>query len=152
MTIPIDIHLLIAITGLIISLFYRGKLHRVIAFGIAICVALPFLGNRNITTCAFVMLGFIALLTSLYGLIELSVTKTEKIAIVLTGLVMATSAFMKFQHLPGTGVVRILMIIPIASLVFILIKNKGATKEVSFMLYWAFYGITELLPLLDQHN
>ena len=83
---------------------------------------------------------------------EPSLTKTEKIAIVLTGLVMAASTFMKFQHLLGAGVVRILMIIPMASLVFILIKNKEAKKEVSFMLYWAFYGITELLPLLTQHN
>lgn len=145
-------HLIIAAIGVLISLRFQGKFHKIIAFGISICVTLPFLVNRTIITCAFIILGLMALLTSLYGLIELSLTKTERIAIVLTGLVMIVSAFMKFQHLPGMGVVRILMIVPIASLIIVLIRNRRVTKEISFMLYWAFYGITELLPLLNQHN
>lgn len=145
-------HLIIANIGVILALRSKGRFHKIIAFGIAICVALPFLGNGTITTISLVMFGLMALLTLLYGVKELNLTKTDRIGIALTGLVIATSTFMKFQHLSGAGVTRVLMIIPIASMIIILIKNKVVTKEVSFMLYWAFYSITELLPLFDQDN
>jgi len=140
-------HLIIASIGVFVSLRYQGKFHKMIAFGISICVTLPFLVNRIITTCTFIILGLMALLTSLYGLRELFITKTERVAIILTGIVMAASIFMKVQHQPSGGVLRILMIIPIASLLFILIKKKRVTKEVSFMLYWAFYAVTQLAQL-----
>jgi hypothetical protein len=142
------LHLIIANIAVIIAIRFKGAFHKLIAFGIAVCVALPFLSNRTTTTIAFVSLALFALLTALYGWKERGLSKIESVAIVLTGVVMALSIFMKHQHLPYASVTRILMIIPLASLIIVLIQNKKVTKEVSVLLYWAFYALSQVWNML----
>jgi hypothetical protein len=142
---------LAAYAGSIYGMKFKGIYHKIISFGLAISMMLSWAGIRELSTISWFILAFLAILTSIYGIIVRSLYFTERASISVIGFLVLSVTIFTFQHYKGINILRACLLIPV---VFYLIsfKNRVVTKELSFMFFWILLSIIQLLKLADLHT
>jgi hypothetical protein len=137
----------VAILGTLIAIKFNGLFHKLIAIGLTISVLLVWTGNKYIITGSFIVLFVLTVATFIYGLTVKDLTKIEKISIVALGLFLTISSIFKLFHLPGSGIIKLSMIVPIFLTLATFVKGRKLTREMSFMIFWLVYATAEFLKL-----
>ncbi len=138
---------IIAILGTLIAIKFKGLFHKVIAFGLTFSVLLVWTGNKYLITGSFIGLVILTITTFIYGLTVKDLNRIEKISITTMGLFLSISSFFKLLHLPGTGIIKLTMAVPIIITLATLVKDRQLTREMSFMIFWLIYAIAEFIRL-----
>ena len=139
--------LAVAILGTLIAIKFKGLFHKVIAFGLTISVLLVWTGNKYIITGSFIGLAILTITTFIYGLTVKDLNRIEKISITTMGLFLTISSFFKLLHLPGAGIIKLTMAVPIIIALATFVKSGKLTREMSFMIFWLIYATAEFLRL-----
>ncbi len=63
------------------------------------------------------------------------------------GFFVATGSIFKLLHYPGVGLIRLAMVIPVVMTVLVFVKGRRLTREMSFMIIWLVYAMSECLKL-----
>lgn len=137
----------VAILGTLIAIKFKGLFHKVIAFGLTISVLLVWTGNKYIITGSFIGLAILTITTFIYGLTVKDLNRIEKISITTIGLFLTISSFFKLLHLPGAGIIKLTMAVPIIITLATFVKGGKLTREMSFMIFWLTYATAEFLRL-----
>lgn len=133
----------VAILGTLIAIKFKGLFHKVIAFGLTISVLLVWTDNKY----SFIGLAILTITTFIYGLTVKDLNRIEKINITTMGLFLTISSFFKLLHLPGAGIIKLTMAVPIIITILTFVKGKKLTREMSFMIFWLIYASVEFLRL-----
>ena len=137
----------VAILGALIAIKFKGLFHKVIALGLTISVLLVWTGNKYIITGSFIGLAILTITTFIYGLTVKDLNRIEKISITTIGLFLTISSFFKLLHLPGAGIIKLTMAVPIIITLATFVKGGKLTREMSFMIFWLTYATAEFLRL-----
>lgn len=143
MSLPIIVTLT-AIIGALISLKFKGWLHRIIAFGLAIVFGLTLTAETTILHLSLVALLLLAITTLVYGLTDKDIGKTKKAGISLFGFLLALSILFKWLHLPGVIKIKMVLLIPLLIyLAAIIFEKKQISKDISFMISWFVFAVID---------
>src|SRR5690606_15981894 len=112
-----------------------------------ISVLLVWTGNKYIITGSFIGLAILTITTFIYGLTVKDLNRIEKISITTIGLFLTISSFFKLLHLPGAGIIKLTMAVPIIITLATFVKGGKLTREMSFMIFWLTYATAEFLRL-----
>jgi len=137
--------LTVAILGTLIALKFKGVFHKILSIGLTISVLLTWTDNIYIITGSFIVLTLLTITTFIYGLTVKELDNFEKISITTMGIFLAVSSIFKMLHFPGAEIIKLSMIVPIIITLATFIRGRKLTKEMSFMIFWLFYSISELL-------
>ena len=137
----------VAVLGALISLRFKGVVHKVISIGLTISVLLVWTSNRYIITGSFIAFILLSVMTFFYGLIVKGFNKFEKISVMIMGLFLAVSSVLKLFHYPRTGIIQLSLTVPIIITLASITRSRQLTKEMSFMIIWLVYAISEFLKL-----
>jgi len=137
--------LTVAILGTLIALKFKGVFHKILSIGLTISVLLTWTDNIYIITGSFIVFTLLTITTFTYGLTVKELDNFEKISITTMGIFLAVSSIFKMLHFPGAEIIKLSMIVPIIITLATFIRGRKLTKEMSFMIFWLFYSISELL-------
>ncbi len=137
----------VAILGTLIAIKFKGIFHKLIAIGLTISVLLVWTGDQYIITGSFIALFVITIATFIYGLTVKDITKIEKVSIIVMGLFQTISSLFNLLHIPGAGLIKIAMVVPIIIMLATFVKLRKLTREMSFMIFWFVYAIAEFLRI-----
>lgn len=137
----------VAILGTILAIKFRGLFHKLIAFGIAISVLIVWIDNKYLIMGSFYALLVLTIATVIYGFKVKGLNKTEKISIISMGLFLTLDSYFKLQHLPGVGLIKFSMAVPIIITLISFVKGRKLTREMSFMIFWLVFAFVEFLSL-----
>jgi len=153
-----------SLIGLVISFFYKGIFHKIIAFGLVIPILLAFVLwailesiidyeifvviDEVLVTIIFCSTMIMAILTMIYGFKELKHNKLKQISIICFGFWFFIEFIFKFMYLPFVNYFVIAIILSfIAYIISLIIDKKHFTKEISFMIIWLGYTLQLLQNL-----
>ena len=145
------------VLGIIIAFKFKGFFHKVISIGLAVLFGLVIfnillawiVSNQyiitSISTGSFILFSLLSIVTFIYGLIVKDVSKFEKISILIMGVFVTVNIIFRWLHLPGAYIMKVYLIIPIIITLASFLKVRKLTKEMSFMIFWLFHAIGELI-------
>ena len=142
----------VAILGIITAFQFKGLFHKIISIGLAIPIVLAipillFWENRYIATGSFILFLTLPITTFIYGITVKEINKFEKIGIITMGLFLTVSLVFKWLHFPGESIIKLSMAVPIIITLATYLKGRKLTKEMSFMVYWLFYAVLEIVSI-----
>ena len=135
----------VAVLGTLISLKFKGFVHKAISIGLTISVLLVWTSNRYIITGSFILFTLLSIITLFYGLTVKNSNKVEKISIMIMGFFLTISSVFKLFHYFGTEIIQLSLIVPIIITLTAIIRSRQLTREMSFMIIWLVYAISEFL-------
>lgn len=135
-----------AYAGSIFGMRYSGMFHKIISFGLAITIMLTWAGERILSTISLLLLAFLAVLTTLYGIIVRNLNFTERISISTIGFLILADTLFKIQHWAGISYIQVSLLIPVLFYI-ISLWRKPLTRELSFMAFWFILSTIQLLNL-----
>ena len=135
----------VAVLGTLISLKFKGFVHKAISIGLTISVLLVWTSNRYIITGSFILFTLLSIITLFYGLTVKNSNKVEKISIMIMGFFFTISSIFKLFHYFGTEIIQLSLIVPIIITLTAIIRSRQLTREMSFMIIWLVYAISEFL-------
>jgi hydrogenase/urease accessory protein HupE len=131
--------------GTLIALNFKGRFHRAITFALTISLLLVWTSNLYIITGSFVAFVVLSITTFIYGITVSGLTKLEKISIISMGLMLTINSSFKLLHLPGEGVIKLSLAIPIVLTFATYAIGRKLTREMSFMIIWWVYAVVDFL-------
>lgn len=98
-------------------------------------------------TGSFIVFTLLSIITFIYGQTVKEIDILKKISIITMGFFLTISSISKLFHFPATEVIKFSMIIPIIITLVVFIRERQLTKEMSFMILFSIYAVSELLSL-----
>lgn len=117
---------------------------KVILIGLALSYGSSFFMQFSIGTTAYLSFGLIALVFAILSGVN------KKWMSLIIGLFAFMSFLFYFNHYPYVNIMRLLMLIPIASYSLILRKWNQHINRLSVLTILAAYELTELILLIEQ--
>jgi hypothetical protein len=127
---------IIAILGLITALKFKGIFHKVISIGITLAILITWIKSDIVLFISYILLLIFAIVTSIYGLKAKELRTIERNSIITMGGFLAIYFTFAILHLPGGGIMKILLLIPIVLTIISYRKHRKLTKEMSFLFFW----------------
>lgn len=73
--------------------------------------------------------------------------KNESISIMIAGMFISINILFKLYNWPWATQLRISLSIPIVVSILYFLKNRKLTREMSFMIFWLAYSISDFVKL-----
>ncbi|MCL2311602.1 MAG: hypothetical protein FWC41_03780 [Firmicutes bacterium] len=142
------IFLSVAILGLLIAYKFKGVFHKIISIGLFISALLLLAGGAYFTET----ICLLSIATFIYGLILKELDTLEKVYILVMSGLLAVRLIVKLMSLPFpvlTGIIKLSLCVPVLFTLFVFIRNRKLTREMSFMIFWLLYASYEFYVVLD---
>lgn len=137
----------VAILGVLVAFKFKGLFHKIISIGLAISFLFSWSRNKYMITGSFIVFTLLSIITFIYGQTVKEIDILKKISIITMGFFLTISSISKLFHFPATEVIKFSMIIPIIITLVVFIRERQLTKEMSFMILFSIYAVSELLSL-----
>lgn len=126
----------ITLLGLLNAFNFKGIFHKVISIGITLAMLITWVDSDTVRFISYILLSIMAIVTLIYGLRAKELRTIERNSIIIMGGFLALSYILSILHLPGGGIMKILLLIPIVLTIISYRKHRKLTKEMSFIFFW----------------
>ena len=137
--------IIVALIGPFIAFKFKGLFHKVISLGMTVSALIHLTNLSYSTKVSAVILIVMIFATLLYAYVDNDLIGLPKTALKMMAYILSISVVFQVFHLPFGIVIRWCLIIPIILTIITFVKDKKLTKEMSFMIYWLFFAIIEIL-------
>ncbi len=136
---------IIAILGLLTAFKFKGIFHKMISIGITLAILITWVKSDIVLFISVILMLILAIATLIYGLRAKELKTIERSSIISMGGFVSIFLIFSILHLPGAGIVNLLLLIPIIVTIIAYIKQRQLTKEMSFLFIWVVLACIEFV-------
>lgn len=141
------VFLTIAFFGILIARKFEGRFHYVLSLGLFITILLLLTGHPTSMNLGMILSVLLSITTFIYGLKMPDLNKNESISIMIAGMFISINILFKLYNWPWATQLRISLSISIVVSILYFLKNRKLTREMSFMIFWLAYSISDFVKL-----